>query len=381
MSRAASVLLNFDPALNQLDPQDSGKELRQGLSMVLEIGPTLWVANDETLTLERLTRQPGPTRTYADHTRFALHELLRLPVPPEDDQAPGEAPEADIEGLDYADGYLWLVGSHSLKRRKAKAGTSVAKNQKRLADVSTDGNRYLLARVPVVFDAAGLPTLVAVAGEGRDRRHAARLQGNDEGDELTHALADDPHLGPFLAIPGKDNGFDIEGLAVTPDGHVLLGLRGPVLRGWAVVLEVALAPDPADPTVLHLQPIGPDGALFRKHFVQLRGLGIRDMLRDGADLLLLAGPTMDLDAPVTVFRWRGGAAPQAESVVFADDSQLTPVLDVPTSRTSRLGTDRAEGICRLTDDPTRLLVVYDAADPARFQGPSSVTADLFRLDE
>ncbi|MBC7726147.1 MAG: DUF3616 domain-containing protein [Microbacteriaceae bacterium] len=377
MPRPAAVLLTFDPALNQLDPQDSGKELRQGLSMVLEIGPTLWVANDETLALERLTRQPGPTRTYADHTRFALHELLRLPVPPEDDQAP----EADIEGLDYADGYLWLVGSHSLKRRKAEVDKSVVKNQKRLADISADGNRYLLARVPVVLDAAGLPTLVAVAGEGREQRHAARLRGNAKGDELTRALADDPHLGPFLAIAGKDNGFDVEGLAVMPGGHLLLGLRGPVLRGWAVVLEVAPTPDPADPTLLRLQPIGPDGARFRKHFVQLRGLGIRDLLLEGADLLLLAGPTMDLDAPVTVFRWRGGAAPQAESVVFADDQQLTPVLDVPTGRLGRTGTDRAEGICRLTDDPTRLLVVYDAADPARFQGSSSVTADLFRLDQ
>lgn len=42
--------------------------------------------------------------------------------------------------------------------------------------------------------------------------------------------AADPHFAPYLAIPGKGNGFDIEGLAV--DGQRLfLGLRGPVLLG------------------------------------------------------------------------------------------------------------------------------------------------------
>ena len=57
---------------------------------------------------------------------------------------------------------------------------------------------------------------------------------------LTRALPHDPHFGPYMAIPGKDNGFDIEGLAV--DGRRLLfGLRvvgrqaqfaRPVRRAW-----------------------------------------------------------------------------------------------------------------------------------------------------
>lgn len=41
-----------------------------------------------------------------------------------------------------------------------------------------------------------------------------------------------------MAIPSKDNGLDIEGLAV--DGRrLLLGLRGPLLRGWSAPLEIA----------------------------------------------------------------------------------------------------------------------------------------------
>ncbi len=57
------------------------------------------------------------------------------------------------------------------------------------------------------------------------------------GKDLRDLLEDDEHLAPFLAIPGKDNGLDVEGIAVRGD-RVLLGLRGPVLRGWALVLEL-----------------------------------------------------------------------------------------------------------------------------------------------
>lgn len=377
-----SALLTFDETGNQLTPAHPGaKELRHGLSVVKQIGDTLWVANDETITLERLRRQPGPAPAWADHRRFHLHPLLALPAPP--DAAPGDAPEIDIEGLAYdaAGRNLWLVGSHSLKRKKADLGKKDAKNSTRLATVSADGNRYLLARLPLEPDADGLPAPVRLAPDGR---HAARLRGDTTGNELTRELATDPHLGPFLAIPGKDNGFDIEGLALTPGGRLLLGLRGPVLRGWAVVLEVALEPDAADPATLRLRPIGPEGRLYRKHFVQLRGLGIRDLYAVGDDLLLLAGPTMDLDAPVTVFRWQGGAAPApapADTFTFTTSGRLRPVLEVPVGHNAHLGTDRAEGICRLTDPPGALLVVYDAADPARFREAAGVLADVFAVPE
>ena len=54
-----------------------------------------------------------------------------------------------MEGLDYEDGYLWLVGSHSLKRKKPDdKEESVKENFERLANVSSDGNRFLLARIP-----------------------------------------------------------------------------------------------------------------------------------------------------------------------------------------------------------------------------------------
>jgi hypothetical protein len=250
----------------------------------------------------------------------------------------------------------------------------VSEAQKQLAKVSTDGNRYLLARIPVV-EGDGTCTLMKEDTWTGKQRSAAQLRGNAQGNDLTEALTGDEHLASFLAIPCKDNGFDIEGLAVAGE-RLFLGLRGPVLRGWAVILEVE--PEDADeqPSTLRLKPIGPKQRLYRKHFLQLGGLGIRDLCVQGPDLLILAGPTMDLDGPVTVFRWLGGSAPQGESVVAADT--LEHVLDVPYGR----GEDHAEGMTLFSPDggtARSLLVVYDSASGSRQLGESTVAADVFLL--
>ena len=371
MNKAHGVTLQFDSDLNDLA---KGKALRDGLSVALQIGTTLWVANDETVSLERLTQLPddgaGACR-YGQHKQFQLGDYLALPVPPGDD--PEELDEADIEGLAFDGGYLWLVGSHSLKRKKPKLKEGHGKASKQLARIGRDGNRYLLARIPILEEAGGCRLEERITRHGKDL-YAARLRGIALGDELTEALQDDEHLGPFLAIPGKDNGFDIEGLAVV-DGRIFVGLRGPVLRGWAVVLELAVDDDPAAST-LSLKAIGPNQRRYRKHFLQLGGLGIRDLCVQGSDLLILAGPTLALDGPVKVFRWPGGCAPDDE--VMVPSSVLKPVLDVPFGD----GSDHAEGLTLYvpeTGQKPSLLVVYDAVAECRKVEQSAVLADIFQL--
>ncbi len=368
MSRTRTVLLEFDPRLNKLRKD---KKLSDGLSAVVQIGQTLWVANDEALSLERLSRQretgDGAIR-YADHKQFPLHDFLQLPVPPK--EGDDKIEEADIEGLDYDSGYLWLVGSHSLKRDKPKEEKSTEKNAERLAKVSRDGNRFLLARIPLSDGAT--PSLERTVERDGYSRTAARLRGDAHGNDLTAALAADPHLGPFLAIPGKDNGFDIEGLAVAGD-RVFVGLRGPVLRGWAVLLELAV--EEQDPATLSLKPIGAGGRPYRKHFLDLGGLGVRDLCAQGDDLLVLAGPTLTVAGPQKVFRWPGGARPDRESLVFGKD--LPTVLDVPGGA----GPEQAEGMALLDcngGDARSILVVYDAA-ANRQRDESTVEADRFAL--
>ncbi|KPB13745.1 hypothetical protein AC519_3807 [Pseudomonas savastanoi] len=252
--RKRTALLRFDPAL---------ASLRDGISAVQRIGTTLWIANDETTSLERLTvRNAARGEVICDeHRSFSLIKYLKLPLPKSD-------AEIDIEGLayDHGTGYLWLAGSHSLKRKKAKADDSSQKNIKQLSTVEADGNRYLLARIPVVQEG---DSHVLTKKVDTDARTAAQLNGNEFGNDLIKEIAKDDQLKDFLLIPGKDNGLDIEGLVVI-GSRLLLGLRGPVLRGWAIVFEIEpeLSKDSTDTLVL--KKIGPDGRRYRKHFFELR---------------------------------------------------------------------------------------------------------------
>lgn len=379
MESPETALLTFGHAFPLMNP---AKPLRDGLSVAVQTGPTLWVANDETISLERLSfqgRDPAGTYHYGAHQSFPLTEYLSLPIPP----PPGaqEVEEIDVEGLDFHDGYLWVVGSHSLKRKQVKSQFSIRKNFERLADAKPNqrGNRFLLARIPLISEGTSHTlTKRVVAGDGT-LRTAAQLPATAESNLLIQELREDDHLKNFLAIPGKDNGFDIEGLAVRGN-RVFLGLRGPVLRGWAVVLEIEV--ENADPATLRLNPINPNNPhnpnqpTYRKHFLELGGLGIRDLSVQGADLLILAGPTMDLDGPVTLYRWPGGAQPVAESLVFRD--QLVTLRSIPFGQ----GDDHAEGMTLFRPDEQAapsILVVYDAAAAGRKVGENSVKADVFPL--
>jgi hypothetical protein len=364
MNLIGSAVLEFNP--NDIP-------LNYGLSAVVQIGKSLWVANDETVSLERLLlqgEQIDSAYKYGEHRQFVLSDYLRLPMPPPFE--PKKIVEADIEGLAYDDGYLWLVGSHSRVRKKPRKdkGDSVNDNIKRLADVGSDGNRFILARIPLDTDNYVLERVIE--GPGKNRT-AAQLAGDHNSSELTSALKKDEHLKDYLSIPSKDNGVDIEGLAVAGK-RIFIGLRGPVLRGFAVILELEL--EEIDDYTLKLKKIGPDDQPYRKHFLQLHGLGIRDLCVQGNDLLILAGPTMELDGPVTIFRWQGGAQPKEQSLIFKED--LSILMSIPFGE----GEDHAEGLTLFApneDKASSVLVVYDAASKRCQMQKNALEADIFTL--
>jgi hypothetical protein len=342
-----------------------GALVHTNLSGAAFSGECLWVAGDEACGIDRLRRlDPFGTELlrFGDVLSFPLSELLDLPGAADE--------EADLEGMVVADGYLWVVGSHGLKRKNAKAGRDDAENAKRLAKVTLDGNRRLLACLPIEMGNDGKPCLVR---EAKDGRRARRLKGDAESNMLTQALTDDHHFGAYMGIPGKDNGFDIEGLVV--DGNrLLLGLRGPVLRGWSAVLEIALE---AKGEELRLAPLDGCGILIRKHFLQLKGLGIRDLHFSGDDLYILAGPTMVLDGDICVFKWQNAKSLMAANhkpVRFEDN--LVELVSLPHA----LGTNRAEALCELPPEVAlhtpSWLVLYDAPGLDRKDGECTVFGDV-----
>jgi len=348
----STVRLNFQ----------AGSKTAKDLSVVERAGNCLFAAADEGAEVVRLTTADGGA-VYTQDKAFPLAGFFALPVTEKGDD------EADIEGLSARDGWLWVVGSHSLARKKPEQHEDDAKALERLTEVRCDPNRFLLGRIPLRTGADGLPALVREDGD----RKARCLKFRHRGNALTKALKKDEHLARFIDVPAKENGFDIEGITAHGD-RVFLGLRGPVLRGWACILELEVKEDSSHAGRLKLKRIGPNGERFRKHFVDLAGLGIRELTFDGEDLVILSGPTMDLDGPVTVWRWTDALSTAEETIIPRD--RLVRVLDLPFGE----GFDHAEGIARIERDgaaPT-LLVVYDSPGDGRLNG-ASVDADLFAL--
>ena len=342
-------------------------EHREDLSAVYFTSDNyLWLGSDETSTIERLSKIDA--EKFAEHKQFRVAEFIDLPAP--------EDEEIDIEGISFHNNYLWFVGSHSYKRKRVKPDKSDKKNVKRLSTVVTEPNRYVLGRIPLIN--GELLSSSPDPDNSEIQLTAAKLEVTQQGNLLMEALAEDSHLGAFIkaAIPGKDNGLDIEGI-VAVNNRIFLGLRGPVLRGWALILEIEL--EESAPGLLKLGKIGCDGELYKKHFIYLNGLGIRDLYLDGEDLLILAGPTMDLDGPVYVYSLRNGINLRGNIL-----SQPEIILQIPHGNRD----DRAEGIALFQDvsgqdicGETRLLVVYDSpSQTKRLVGETGVIADVFEFN-
>ncbi len=325
---------------------------------------SLWLASDELQSLERLSHVAP--YVFGDHQSIQLGNFLPLP------DANGEA---DIEGMDYADHYLWFTGSHSLKRTKPK-GKHAQKDITRIALVQPEVNRFLLGRIPVIGN-----TLFASCSHPEQPQRmltAAVLKHSGEANALIEALHEDEHLGPFLTVPlgDKENGFNIEGLAVR-DNRVFLGLRGPVLDGWAIILEIEVTE--TEPGVLSLVQASDATRAYKKHFVDLDGLGIRELQFAGDELLVLAGPTMRVEGAMKLFRLKN-IMNQAEDSMFNQDGGDPEVLFVLPFT---LGADHAEGMACLPclNEQHALLVIYDSPHVSRMVGKGAIFADIFRLPE
>jgi len=321
---------------------------------------SLWLAADERAAIDVLRPSAPLAHELGGHRCFPLAGALGV----------GEDDEVDIEGLamDPDAGAVWVVGSHGAKRKKPKGAGSRA-DLARLATVETEPARSVLARVPI---ADGEPDLAAGKVARLGANGGATLLDLLEGDEHLGAFLPSPQKGAPPPIPGKDNGFDVEGLACL-DGRLLVGLRGPVLRGWAFVLELELAE-------------GGGGALearargkrrYRKHALDLDGLGVRELVVRGPDVLVLAGPTMALDGAHRLFRWRRGPRKGGDSVVAQEKGVLEPLFDLPWAP----GSDRAEGLARFQwfEDNDSVLVVYDTPSRWRRVDERTVLADVFAV--
>lgn len=333
---------------------DDGKALKN-FSAGSRVGDALFLAADERAAIDRLVETGRGA--WGRQERFPLADLLDL--------ADRDA-EADIEGL-AADGeWLWVLGSHARTRNKPEKAQGECIDLASLADLKDTRPRCLLARLPLATDERGLRTPVKKDG----RRKAGLVEQTKHGSRLAKALKRDPLIGPFTAIPAKEGGLDIEGIAVC-DERVALGLRGPVIASHAVLLELRVEAKASGRLHLKGDPV--------KRLLAMEGLGIRDLKRCGGDLVILAGPTTGLSGPCALYRWRG----------WADDPPRDPervrlhrperILELPFGR----GEDHPEGLALwggADGEPRQILVIYDSPSKARLdRRKGSILADLFDL--
>jgi hypothetical protein len=331
----------------------------QDISCLAVAGLSIFCSCDETSSVERVTYDPKTGRA-EEHESFALGDAFDLPE--------GRAGEMDIEGIAISDGHLWVCGSHSLKRDKPKDDDLAE-----MEEIDWDANRGFLGRVPLLDRGEGsfTPVVRHDAMDGEPERAARMMEMKRDRDKapLRRMLAKDPLIGPFIDLPCKENGFDVEGLAVRGN-EVLLGLRGPVLRGLALLvrMEMKVTGDGwLKPRKLE------DGRRYSLHAIDLNGQGIRDLAWQGDRLLILSGATTDLEALQSVF-----ALPD-----FRPDRLVYPleevgrVLDLPIIR----GADHAEGIA-LTGEKgaERLIVTYDSPHADRTDADAhELRADVFEI--
>lgn len=324
------------------------------LSAAARHGNTLFLGSDEGVCLERLSRGPA---AWAGHQRFPLDAILDL-------DASGEA---DIEGLAEDDGWLWVLGSHARTRPKVGKAGDDRIDLSAFASLKDTRPRCLLARVPLAADPDTVDTMRPVRIDGQ--RRAGMVRQTKRGNRLAQMMKNSPVLKPFTRIAAKEGGVDLEGIAVAGN-RVAIGMRGPVIQTHAVLLEVEIVPKRSG----RLTIAGP----LYKRLLELDGLGIRDLKRDGPDLLILAGPTTGLDGPCAIYRWTDwlGDPPQDDTVVRRHRPER--IIDLPFGR----GDDHPEGLVLLdaANGERDLIVICDSPAASRLDPDArSVRCDRFRL--
>jgi hypothetical protein len=191
-------------------------------------------------------------------------------------------PEVDIEGAAQLGDTVYWIGSHGTNKNGKPAP-----NRRRLF-----ATRFKLAGNSVKLEQVGSPYT-----------------------HLVEDLVDAPQLakydlrGASQIIPKDPRGLNIEGLAGTPDGKLLIGFRAPIREGKALLVPLE---NPSE--VIH----GKRAKLGLPVEFEFDGLGIRsiDYWPDRSEYLIVAGPYAK--GPCRIYLWSGHPDEGARDVPSID---------------------------------------------------------------
>jgi hypothetical protein len=331
-SKVEEITLDYAGA-NGLD------DILNNLSGVAVAGRFLWTASDEGRTVECLEPDGDGYRLRKQHS---LDRLFRNFA--DQTEKKNKPDEADIESLAVCDGALWICGSHCDVRWQTKKDRRKEKDKRPYPlrhELKPRAGRHLLGKVMLTGDG------------GKPAKQGIHFPYSKEKGSLCSLLNENPFIEPFLGLPSKENGLDIEGFTTRDGNSLFLGLRGPRVDRYAVVIELKLnrGLKSAKPKMV-------------THFLNLEGLAVRDLTHfDDKEILVLAGPVGEAPGPFGLFGWRPSKSPDP---CAQDATNLNWPID-PKG-------EKPEGICRLDRNDRRgLVVLYDS--PCKRINGTRYTAD------
>ena len=245
-----------------------------------------------------------------------------------DNRFGGKPLELDGEGVAYAEGSFYVIGSHGHPRDKAKKLEPNVDGLEIAAKIGAN-SQIIRIRMKSVGDVPLGP------GDIAEVQASSKLRG---------FIAADPVLRSFMDRRLENNGIDIEGIAIV-GAQLFAGFRGPSIDGsrapvLSAPLDALFAPDSSreisGQAQLHLLPLGD-------------GLGVRDLAPYGDGILLLAGPTADGRGGYGIYWW---------------DAASEVVRLLADISTFAVGNRKPEAILPLDLDASglRILIVSDGID-------------------
>jgi hypothetical protein len=165
--------------------------------------------------------------------------------------------------------------------------------------------------------------------------------------KLSKAFASGEKKGP---APEAKNGFNIEGLAATPEGGLLIGFRNPRPGQQAIVVPLN---NPADVVDAGKKPV-----FGNPRLLDLEGRGIRSIEWINNVYVIVAGPygkakESHIKPPFALFTWSGNEADvkprMMKKIKLPDDFSPEAVFEIPGSSNMMLLSDDGTDKCKDAD--------------------------------
>ena len=261
---------------------------------------------DNIIRLYRVSNPAKPLREYT-LTSFLKPELTKKGAPK----------ETDLEAVAQIGTRLYWIGSHGADKKGDPEPS-------RLRFFATD---------------------IATPGATTSLKPAGKPYQNLLADLIAAKIEATAALSAAQSLPHQKGGIDIEGMAATPSGALLVGFRSPLVGGKALL---ALLTNPKAVVA------GTAKAAFGKNsLLDLNGMGIRDIIPTAkpGEFYILAGAP-GVEAKFAIYQWQLGGVPKLASLALpnAGGSPEALMIDNPAALYVALdGGEQGTPVCKDRD--------------------------------